>query len=160
MTFNETTGEPIDQVNLDRAKAELDKVLAIYTLNDGMKLLNYEFYTINSYTDPKYLESKARDNHDNMAYTTFWNSNAYNSLGLTTTFSINGLARIKQSSSTYNTGTGSGIIFTEIYQQFTHNNDPPEGTAGWVTTASGEVIEFGKTMARLIYFLDQGTAIN
>jgi hypothetical protein len=44
-----------------------------------------------------------------------------------------------------------------MYQQFTNNKDPVEGTAGWVRTSTGQVSEFGKTMARLIYFLDQGT---
>jgi hypothetical protein len=157
MTFNETTGLPIDQANLDRAKEVLDNVLAIYTLNDGTKLLNYEFYTINSYSDPKFLESKARDNHDNMAYTTFHNNNAYNGLGYTSTYSINGYARIKQSFSQYNTGTSNSVVFAEMYQQFTNNSDPPEGsTAPWVYTTSGPS-EFGKTMARLIYFLNQGT---
>jgi hypothetical protein len=76
MTFNETTGAQIDQANLDGAKAELDKVLEIYTLDDGTQLLPYEFYRISAYTDAKFVESKARDNHDNMAYTTFHNYNA------------------------------------------------------------------------------------
>jgi hypothetical protein len=157
MTFNETTGAPIDQANLDRAKAELDKVLAIYTLDDGTQLLPYEFYIINATTDPKWVEVQARASFDNVARTFFWNSNAYNGLSYTTTYSANGSARIKNSFSQYNTGTGNGIIFTEMYQQFTNNNDPPQGSAGWVTTTTGQTTEFGKTMARLIYLLDQGT---
>ena len=156
MTFNEYTGAPIDQTNLDRAKTELDKVLAIYTLNDGTKLLNYEFYRINSYNDPKFLESQARDNHDNMAYTTFDQSSPYNGITLTTTYSINNKARIKNSNSRYGIGNTNGPICAEIFEQLNNSSDPPEETAPWVYTTTG-ITEFGKTAARLIYFLNHGT---
>ena len=45
--FNYDTGATIDQTQIDRAKAELDKVLAVYTLNNGKELLNTNFHTIN-----------------------------------------------------------------------------------------------------------------
>jgi hypothetical protein len=156
MTFNEYTGAPIDQTNLDRAKTELDKVLAIYTLNDGTKLMNYEFYTINSYTDPKWLESQARDNHDNMTRTTFDQSSPYNGIALTTTYSINGKSRINGSYSIYGIGNTNGPICAEIYQQLNNSSDPPEETTPWIYTTT-EITEFGKTAARLIYFMNNGT---
>lgn len=150
MTFNETTGAQMDVAQLDRAKAVLDKILAIFPLP-------YEFYRINSYTDPNFLESKARDNHDNMVYTTFDNSSPLNGVGLTPTYSLNNLARIKDGSSWYNVGTSSGIIFEEIYQSFTNNKDPQQGTGPWIRNLSGDVSEFGATMFKIIYMLDQGT---
>jgi len=159
MTFNETTGAPIDQTQLDRAKTELDKVLAIYKLNNGIKLIDYKFSLINSYTDPKWLEAQARDNYDNMAYTTFWSGNAYNGIGRTLTYSTNGHSRIKNSKSQFNIGNTTGIINTEIYQQFTNNMDPSQNTAPWTYDGTNSSItDFGKTMARLIYLLNQGTS--
>jgi len=157
MTFNEDSGVQIEQSQLDRVKTELDKVLSIYTLNDGTHLLPYEFYTISSTSDPKWVEAQARDTFDNVARTTFWNSNAYNGTTLTTTYSINGHARLKNSFSKYNIGTGSPVIFTEIYQQFTNNKDPPEESGAWVTTTTGSVTDFGNAMAKIIYLFNQGT---
>jgi hypothetical protein len=157
MTFNEYTGAPVDQTNLDRAKTELDKVLAIYTLNDGTKLLNYEFYRINSYTDLKWLESQARDNYDNMAYTTFSQSTPFNGVALTTTYSINNKARIKGSFSRYGVAT-PGQICAEAFEQLNNSSDPPQETTPWVYTTTG-VSDAGKTIARFIYFLNQGTTM-
>lgn len=159
MTFNETTGLPVAQTQLDRAKTILNKILSLYTLNDGSKLLNYEFSLINSYTDPKWLETQARDNFDNSARTTFYNaSTPYNGLALTTTYSVNGKNRIKASFSKYAQGSSDNDLFEEIIQQFSNMDDPVSGSLkGHVLNLDGSVSDLGKEMFRTIYFLNQGT---
>jgi hypothetical protein len=156
--FNSTTSAPIPQAQIDRARAELNKVLAIYTLDDGTKLLNYKMSTINSIADPIWQAVLARGG-DNTAYTMFYNGSPYNGVGLTFADSPNGKARIKYCYSEYSTGSTTGGLHEEMYQQFTNNDDPAIGsTSTWTyNNSTGQISEFGKIMGRVIYFFNQGT---
>ena len=153
--FNYSTSAPIEQTQIDRAKAELDKILAIYTLIDGTKLMNHTSYQISNTSDPRWQAIVARGG-DNCSYTTFYNGSAYNGVVHTIIDSPNGKPRIKTSNSTYNTGNTTGQIFEELYQQFVNNKDPPESTGAWVYSTTGPT-DFAKTFSRIIYLFNQGT---
>jgi hypothetical protein len=157
LAFNQITGAPVDQSYLNQAQTELNKILSIYTLNDGTNLLNYQFSTVNSTSDAKWLEVQARG-FDNVALTSFYATNPSNGITGSTTFTPNGKYRIKNSESMFGEGTSDGDIFEEIYQQFTNNDDPAGlGSKEVVRTTSGNVSQAGNELARLIYLLDLGT---
>jgi hypothetical protein len=160
-TFNETTGAPIEQTHLNRAKAELDKITTLLTLNDGIRLINSEFYLINSYTDSKWLEAQARDTYDNVLLTNYASSSAINGVVHSLSYSINNKARIKNSYSKYNTGTGNSLIFAEQFEQTTNlgDSDITLGSATHTLEIDGTVSALGKEIFRLTYFLNTGTTI-
>ncbi|MCW4001521.1 MAG: hypothetical protein NWE93_14925 [Candidatus Bathyarchaeota archaeon] len=157
--FNYTTGAAIEQTQIDRAAAELNKILTIYTLNNGKKLMNYTSYQISNFADSRWQAIVARGG-TNCTYTTFYTGSPYNGVTLTTTNSPNGERIIKSSNSTYSTGSTNGQISSEVYESINSNNDPPEDTTPWIYTSTGEITEAGKIIARIIYTFNPGTPTN
>jgi hypothetical protein len=157
--FNETTGLPISQSQIDRARNELNKILPLFTLNDGTKLLNYKVSTINSKSDPIWQTIVARAG-ENCAYTTFYNGDTpYNGVVLTLQNSINNKNIIKTSSSEYAPGHSDGNLFSEIYQQLTNTNDHPISGSieAHIRDLDGTISDLGAEMFRFIYVAKQGT---
>lgn len=158
MNFNETTGAQISQTKLNQLQTEIDKILPLYTQSDGRKLLNYEFDTISSYNDPKWLAAQARDNFDNMTRSTFYDRFGINGVGLTMTYSINGKNRIKTSVSKNNLGNSSADMHEEVIQAHSNMADGPSGSIKGYTGNMNETIsDLGAEMFRFIYIANQGT---
>jgi hypothetical protein len=117
-TFNQDTGEPVSQDNLDRAKNELDKVLGA-TVWSHKKLLNYRFHLVESNDDSlwQYTINGPR-NKENFTYTRFRSSVPGNAVNI----SLDGSYRIKYSSSQYNRNNTNGQIQEEIFDSFCNTN--------------------------------------
>lgn len=151
-TFNQDTGEPISQSNLDRAFNELDKVLGA-TVWSHKKLLNYRFHLVESNDDSlwQYTINGPR-NQENFSYTRFRSSVPGNGV----TYSLDDY-RLKNSSSQYNRNNTNGQMQEEIFDSFCNTNvDGGEHLVAYNLPGAPST-DLGRTLIGIAYIIKPGT---
>lgn len=152
-TFNESTGEQIDQANLDRAANELNKFI-IATHWPQKNLLIYQTHQANSVNDAllQWVLNGPR-NQDNFTYTSFYNGPPGNAIDIAT----DGTLRIKNSNFKYNTGNTNSQIQDEIIASMLNIiNDNPTNILA-VNISGAPYTDLAQNLIGISYIFKPGT---
>ncbi|NWF88086.1 MAG: hypothetical protein HXY50_01350 [Ignavibacteriaceae bacterium] len=151
--FNQDTGVPIAQGELDRAKNELNKVLSS-TVWSHKRLLNYQFHLVESNDDSlwQYTINGPR-NQENFTYTRFRSSVP----GSAVTISLDDF-RVKNSSSQYNRNNTNGQIQEEIFDSFCNTNVDGGDHLIALNLPGAPSTDLARTLIGIAYIMKPGTS--
>lgn len=161
-TWEQNSGEPIAQDQLDQMIDRTDHVLGFYTLENGVELLDYDVHVIDSNDDPKWQETADR-NFNNMHYTRRWNSQPGNNVNIRGPPQYE--REIRNSNSHYPINTSRNTITEEIWEGMNHTIDPiglPPGNSSTtyiMEGTDGTLNEIGKVMMRWKANSSRGTRL-
>lgn len=156
-TTNETTGQPTPSAQLDRTENEENKILALYTLQNGRELLPPHSMDRTQPGDATWNKIQGRG-YVNTVILTFYNGTPANTRAWKNDYTYNGELRLDFSVARYNTTSTDGQIYTENYSA-TSGIEEGTGDLGiYVYNGStGNPTQLAGTMARWVKIVDLGS---
>lgn len=153
MTNEVGTGQPISQEKLDEMIDRSNYILGKYTLENGVKLLEYEKHFVESIQDPIFEQRIEEKGTHNMYFTRRWNILPSNGVVIRRNPETE-QQEIRYSRSNYSVNTNLNTITEEIWESMNHTVDPlglPPGNSstGYIMAdMQGNLNEIGITMQR------------
>jgi hypothetical protein len=159
--FNESTGEPMSQEQLDRAMNNLMQVIQTRYLPNGDTLMPpHRIYTISNTADPRWQAIVARG-FENCIRTTYYNGTPENGRAWSSTYSYNGELRLKVTVARYNISNGLGTLAEENFSAVTGIEEGSGGLSGYIWNGTtSEISGFGESISTIPALLNLGTGQN
>jgi hypothetical protein len=155
--FNLTTGNPMEQWQLDRVTTTLDAILATKYLPNGDTLLPpHRVYSINNFNDPRWQEVVQR-NGENSVYITFYNGTPSNGRSWDLNYTYNGNLRIKNTHAKFNINNSNGTILAEIISAIAGVEEGTGDLSAYVTTLDGLPTKYCESVSAMPVLFNLGS---